>query len=97
MKINDALDHISNILRKPWDDEDNRLYHIQLFMWLKELLMRKDGVYMSLEEAILELKNELKGEWDDCEQCKKEHEQILEWLLNLRRLRDEENKQGSQR
>lgn len=43
---------------------------------------------ITLNDAILHLEDVLKnGTWKNCEQCKREHEQLHDWLVELRNYR----------
>lgn len=46
---------------------------------------------MNLSEAIEHLNDVLSEDrWRDCEECKKEHEQLRDWLIELKELREKE-------
>lgn len=47
---------------------------------------------MTLDEAIEHLKDSLKNKEFSCESCKNDHKQLLEWLKELRTLK-EKNKE----
>lgn len=43
---------------------------------------------MTLEEAILHLQEKISSNKWDCENCREEHMQLLEWLKELRERRN---------
>ncbi|MEE1073594.1 MAG: hypothetical protein U0L26_14655 [Cellulosilyticum sp.] len=43
---------------------------------------------MTLDEAIEHLEDSIKNKEFSCESCKKEHKQLLEWLKELRNLKE---------
>lgn len=46
---------------------------------------------MTLDEAIEHLEDSIKNKEFSCESCKEEHEQLLEWLKELRNLKEKKN------
>ena len=47
---------------------------------------------MTLDEAIEHLEDSIKNKEFSCESCKEEHKQLLEWLKELRNLKEKKNK-----
>lgn len=46
---------------------------------------------MTLDEAIEHLEDSIKNKEFSCESCKEEHKQLLEWLKELRNLKEKKN------
>lgn len=46
---------------------------------------------MTLDEAIEHLKYAIKNNNFGCEECKQEHIQLLNWLIELKELKEREN------
>lgn len=46
---------------------------------------------MTLDEAIEHLEDFIKNKEFSCESCKEEHKQLLEWLKELRNLKEKKN------